>query len=93
VLSGRYDTPSGASDDPLRRRRHRVIGGALGISVGVFLVVLTTQALSDQGIVFAIPWRTMFVFVLGTTAVCLLASMLPGRRAARLNILKALQYE
>jgi putative ABC transport system permease protein len=70
-----------------------LIGGALGISVGVFLAVLTTRALSDQGIVFAIPWRTMFVFVLGTTAVCLLASMLPGRRAARLNILKALQYE
>jgi putative ABC transport system permease protein len=70
-----------------------LIGGALGISVGVFLAVLTTQALSDQGIVFAIPWRTMFVFVLGTTVAGLLASVLPARRASRLNILKALQYE
>jgi putative ABC transport system permease protein len=70
-----------------------LIGGALGIAVGVFLAVLTTQALSDQGLVLAIPWRTMFVFVLGTTAVGLLASVVPARRASSLNILKALQYE
>ena len=70
-----------------------LIGGALGIAVGVFLAVLTTQALSDQGLVLAIPWRTMFVFVLGTTVVGLLASVVPARRASSLNILKALQYE
>src|SRR5829696_291961 len=70
-----------------------LIGGALGIAVGVFLAVLTTQALSDQGLVLAIPWRTMAVFIAGTTAVGLLASVLPARRGSRLNILKALQYE
>jgi putative ABC transport system permease protein len=70
-----------------------LIGGALGIAVGVFLAVLTTQALSDQGLVLAIPWRTMIVFVLGTTVVGLLASVVPARRASGLNILKALQYE
>ena len=70
-----------------------LIGGTLGIAVGVFLAVLTTQALSDQGVVFAIPWRTMAIFILGITAVGLLASVLPARRASRLNILKALQYE
>ena len=70
-----------------------LIGGALGIVVGVFLAVLTTQALSDQGIVLAIPWRTMAVFIFGITVVGLLASVLPARRASRLNILKALQYE
>jgi putative ABC transport system permease protein len=70
-----------------------MIGGALGIVVGVFLAVLTTQALSDQGIVLAIPWRTMGVFIFGITVVGLLASVLPARRASRLNILKALQYE
>jgi putative ABC transport system permease protein len=70
-----------------------LIGGALGIAVGVFLAVLTTQALSDQGLVLAIPWRTMGVFIVGTTVVGLLASVLPARRGSRLNILKALQYE
>ena len=70
-----------------------MIGGTLGIVVGVFLAVLTTQALSDQGIVLAIPWRTMAVFIFGITVVGLLASVLPARRASRLNILEALQYE
>jgi putative ABC transport system permease protein len=70
-----------------------LIGGTLGVAVGLFLAVLTTQALSDQGLVLAIPWRTMGIFVVGTTAVGLLASVLPARRASRLNILKALQYE
>ena len=70
-----------------------MIGGTLGIVVGVFLAVLTTQALSDQGMVLAIPWRTMAVFIFGITVVGLLASVLPARRASRLNILKALQYE
>jgi putative ABC transport system permease protein len=70
-----------------------LIGGALGIAVGVFLAVLTTQALSDEGIVLAIPWRTIFVFVLATIVAGMLAAILPARRAARLNILKALQYE
>ena len=70
-----------------------LIGGALGIGVGVFLAVLTTQALSSQGIVFAIPWLTLGVFVVGATAAGLLASVVPARRASRLNILKALQYE
>jgi len=70
-----------------------LIGGALGIAVGTFLAVLTTQALSDEGIVLAIPWRTIALFVLGTIAAGILAAMFPARRASRLNILKALQYE
>ena len=70
-----------------------LIGGVLGIVVGTFLAVLTTQALSDEGIVLAIPWRTIALFVLGTIFVGILAAIFPARRASRLNILKALQYE
>jgi putative ABC transport system permease protein len=70
-----------------------LIGGALGILVGFFLAVLTTQALADEGIVLAIPWKTILVFVLATNVAGMLAAILPARRASRLNILKALQYE
>jgi putative ABC transport system permease protein len=70
-----------------------LIGGVLGIAVGTFLAVLTTQALSDEGIVLAIPWKTIALFVLGTILAGILAAMFPARRASRLNILKALQYE
>ena len=70
-----------------------LIGGTLGIVVGTFLAVLTTQALSDEGIVLAIPWGTIGLFVVATIVAGILAAMFPARRASRLNILKALQYE
>jgi putative ABC transport system permease protein len=70
-----------------------LIGGALGIAVGFFLAVLTTQALSDEGIVFAVPWMTIVFFVIATIVAGILAAVLPARRASRLNVLEALQYE
>src|SRR4051794_34784459 len=70
-----------------------LIGAALGIAVGVFLAILTTQALSDEGIVLAIPWTTIAVFVVATIVAGMLAAILPARRASRLNILEALKYE
>jgi putative ABC transport system permease protein len=70
-----------------------LIGAALGIAVGVFLAILTTQALSDEGVVLEIPWTTIGVFVVGTIVAGMLAAILPARRASRLNILEALQYE
>jgi putative ABC transport system permease protein len=70
-----------------------LIGGALGIAVGFFLAILTTQALADEGIGFAVPWVTIVVFVIATIVAGILAAVLPARRASRLNVLEALQYE
>jgi putative ABC transport system permease protein len=70
-----------------------LIGAALGIAVGMFLAALVTQALSDEGIVFAVPYATLAVFVVVAIAAGMLAAILPARRASRLNILEALRYE
>ncbi len=70
-----------------------LIGATLGIAVGLFLAALVTTALSDEGIVFAVPFGTLAVFVLAAIAVGILAAVLPARRASRLNVLEALQYE
>jgi putative ABC transport system permease protein len=70
-----------------------LMGATLGIAVGVFLAALVTQALSDQGIVFAIPWLQLVYFVLAAILVGILAAVIPARRAAHLNVLEALQYE
>jgi putative ABC transport system permease protein len=70
-----------------------LIGGALGIAVGFFLAILTTQALNDEGVVLAIPWTTLIIFIVATIVAGMLAAILPARRASRLNILEALQYE
>jgi putative ABC transport system permease protein len=70
-----------------------LIGATLGIAVGIFLAALVTQALSDEGIVFALPLGSLAVFVLVAIAAGILAAILPARRASRLNVLEALQYE
>src|SRR6266566_3902755 len=70
-----------------------LIGGVLGMAVGVFLALLVTHALSSEGIVFAVPWTSLVIFVIATILVGVLASIFPARRAARLNVLEALQYE
>jgi putative ABC transport system permease protein len=70
-----------------------LIGATLGLVLGVFLAVLVTQALSSQGIVFAVPWNSVGLFVLAALLVGILAAVVPARHASRLNVLKALQYE
>ncbi len=70
-----------------------LMGAALGIVVGTFLAVLVVHALSGEGIVFSFPVVQIVYFVLAAILVGILAAILPARRAARLNVLKALQYE
>jgi putative ABC transport system permease protein len=70
-----------------------LIGAALGITVGLFLAGLTTLAVSQYGIVFAVPVGTLAVFVGVAILAGMLAAILPARRASRLNVLEALQYE
>jgi putative ABC transport system permease protein len=68
-----------------------LIGAALGIPVGIALAALIGRALS--GISFAVPWTTIVVFVFAAIVVGLFAAIFPARRASRLNVLNALQYE
>jgi ABC-type lipoprotein release transport system permease subunit len=70
-----------------------LIGAVFGIVLGILLSVLVTHALSDQGLVFAVPVREIVYFVLAAILVGILAAILPARRASRLNVLQALQYE
>ena len=70
-----------------------LIGAALGIGVGIFLAALATRALSGYGIVFAVPVGALTAFVVVAFAAGMLAAILPARRASRLNVLEALQYE
>ncbi|MDQ3893239.1 MAG: FtsX-like permease family protein [Actinomycetota bacterium] len=70
-----------------------LIGATLGIAVGTLLAAVFTRALSDEGFVFAVPYGLLLGFVLVAIALGLVAAILPARRASRLNVLRALQYE
>jgi putative ABC transport system permease protein len=69
------------------------MGAALGMLLGIFLALLVTRALKGEGIVFAVPGFALLVFAIVAFVAAILAAVLPARRASRLNILEALQYE
>jgi putative ABC transport system permease protein len=70
-----------------------LIGAVLGIAVGLFLAALATTALSDEGLRFALPLGSLIAFTIVAAVAGVLAAIGPARRAARLDVLKALQYE
>jgi putative ABC transport system permease protein len=70
-----------------------LIGSVLGMAVGVFLAFLVTRALEDEGIVWSFPFASLVVFAIIAVVAGIVAAILPARRAARLDVLRALQYE
>ena len=70
-----------------------LIGAALGLPLGIFLALLVTQALSEYDLQFAIPAGSLITFAIVSAAAGVVAAILPARRAARLRVLEALQYE
>lgn len=70
-----------------------LIGAVLGVVLGAIFAVLVTIPLKDEGFATSIPVGTLvFLFVLAVIA-GVLAAILPARRAAKLDVLRALAYE
>jgi putative ABC transport system permease protein len=71
-----------------------VLGAVLGLAVGVFFGWTIVRALSSQGISeFALPGGQLVGFVLAAALAGVLAAVLPGRRAARIDVLRAITTE
>ena len=68
-----------------------MIGGVLGIRLGIVLGGLLVARVDF--IVFSLPVVSLIVFGVMSIVVGMLAAIFPARRAARLNVLEALQYE
>jgi putative ABC transport system permease protein len=68
-----------------------LLGATLGIPLGVVLAWMVGEAINYPA--FTIPWGTLISFVVAAIIVGLLAAVFPARRAGRLNVLEALQYE
>jgi putative ABC transport system permease protein len=68
-----------------------LMGGVLGIVLGVVLGGLLVYRVDF--IQFSLPIASLIVFAIAAIVVGILAAIFPARRAARLNVLQALQYE
>ncbi len=68
-----------------------LLGAAFGIPLGVILALMVGAAIKYA--VFTIPVGTLVVFVFAAVIAGIIAAIFPARRAGRLDVLKALQYE
>lgn len=57
------------------------------------LAAVVTKALDSMDVTFSLPLAMIVVFAIVATLAGMLAAILPARRASRLNVLRALQYE
>jgi putative ABC transport system permease protein len=70
-----------------------LIGAAIGLPLGLGLAAIVTQQLSQYGVTYQVPVGAIAVFIAIAVVAGLGAALLPARRASRLNVLEALQYE
>ncbi|MGH2997186.1 MAG: ABC transporter permease, partial [Gaiellaceae bacterium] len=70
-----------------------LIGAALGLPLGIGFAALVTEAMRQYEIGLTLPVGTLVVFTLVTIVAGIAAAIFPARRASRLDVLHALQYE
>jgi len=69
-------------------------GTLLGLVVGVFFGWALVAAQKNQGLsVFSVPWLTLLIIILLAGLAGVVAAILPSRRAAKLNVLRAIVTE
>jgi putative ABC transport system permease protein len=68
-----------------------LLGAAFGIPLGIVLALMVGYAIKYPA--FTVPGQTLVVFVIAAILAGLVAAIFPARRAGRLNVLEALQYE
>ena len=68
-----------------------LLGAAFGIPLGIVLALMVGYAIKYPA--FTVPGKTIVVFVIAAIIAGLIAAIFPARRAGRLNVLEALQYE
>jgi putative ABC transport system permease protein len=71
-----------------------VFGAVLGLVVGLALGVALQQTLADDGITeLAIPFGSLIGFLVAAAVVGVIAALWPARRAARIDVLRAITTE
>ena len=70
-----------------------LIGAILGTILGVVFAALVSRPLADEGFELAYPIGTLLMLLVLAALAGVLAAIWPARRAAKLDVLRALAYE
>jgi putative ABC transport system permease protein len=69
------------------------IGSVLGTALGIVFAVIISRPLADQGFVFSLPVGTLILFFILAGIAGVLAAVSPARRAAKVDVLRAVTTE
>jgi putative ABC transport system permease protein len=69
------------------------IGAVLGTALGIVFAVIISRPLADQGFVFSLPVGTLILFFVLAGIAGVLAAIQPARRAAKVDVLRAVTTE
>jgi putative ABC transport system permease protein len=70
-----------------------LIGAILGTILGIIFAALVSRPLADEGFELAYPVGTLVILLVLAALAGVLAAILPARRAANLDLLRAVAYE
>lgn len=71
-----------------------LLGAVLGVLLGLAFGTALMGSLRDQGLTITrIPWSNVVMFLLASVLIGLVSALFPARRAARLDVLKAIATE
>ena len=70
-----------------------LIGAILGMVLGLVFAALIAQPLKDEGFTLSYPIGSLVVLLVFAALAGVVAAIGPARRASRLDVLEALQYE
>jgi putative ABC transport system permease protein len=70
-----------------------MIGAIIGAALGLLLAIVAVTALKDEGFVLSIPYPLLVIMLILAGIAGVAAAIAPARRASRLNVIEALQYE
>ena len=70
-----------------------LIGAILGMVLGLVFATLIAKPLKDEGFTLSYPIGSLILLLVFAAIIGVIAAILPARRASRLDVLEALQYE
>ncbi|MEZ5156151.1 MAG: FtsX-like permease family protein [Solirubrobacterales bacterium] len=70
-----------------------MIGALIGAVIGLAIAVAAVEALKDDGLVLAVPVAGIVIVLIFAGIAGVLAGIWPARRASKIEVMEALQYE
>jgi putative ABC transport system permease protein len=70
-----------------------LIGAALGLPLGIAVAAIAIRSLKGADVAFSLPIKGLIIFAVVAVIAGIVAAVGPARRASRLNVLRALQWE